>query len=408
MSTRRPLWRSILVLTLLTLMGGVLSCGEELPAIPRAWIDFPREGSTVSLGVPVSVISHAYDPEGVAEVLLAVNGGAYRRDPPERPGDPFSDVTQEWIPEAEGVYTLQVTVYDTAGETSSQASVSVRVVSAMAAAETEAPVPPVDSTAPLIDTPVPTDTPVPPTDEPPPPDTPTPPTNTPTPTYTPRPQTDTPTPTYTPRPPTNTPTPTYTPRPPTRTPTPTYTPQPQAEVDFRADHTSVIQGECTTLHWDVEYATAVYLNGGGVVGHGSQKVCPANTTTYDLHVEAPGGNIDRRVTVEVTGPDDTTPPPVPSPVVPSDGLQIDCESSQTLAWMPVTDPSSPVAYYIKLERQVSPGEWETVQGWGPVSGKQIETKVDCGLYYRWAVRAQDAAGNDSSWSALSHFSIRLP
>jgi hypothetical protein len=158
----------------------------------------------------------------------------------------------------------------------------------------------------------------------------------------------------------------------------------------------------------VEYATAVFLNGGGVVGHGKQKICPTGTTTYNLRVEAHGGNVDRSVTVEVTTPADTTSPPVPSPAVPADGLAIDCKTSQTLAWMPVSDPSGPVTYYVKLERQLSPGNWQSAGGWGPVSGKQVETKVDCGIYYRWTVLARDGAGNDSDWSPFSHFSLRLP
>lgn len=415
MSARRLLWKIALVLAFLTLMGGMLSCGEEVPSVPRAWIDFPRDGSTITAGSPVSVISHAYAHEGVAEVLLSVNGEAYRRDPPTQPGASFSDTTQEWLPEKEGLYTLRVTTYDTAGETSSQASISIRVVSALAAAQTETPVPPEDAAPPLTDTPpTPTDTatpanlPGPPTNTATPTHTPEAPPDTPTATYTPSPPTRTPTPSYTPRPPTHTPTSTHTPRPPTRTPTPTFTPWTPVQVDFRADRTSLIAGECTTLHWDVEYATAVFLNGSGVIGHGSQQVCPATTTTYDLHVEAPSGNVDPSVTIEVTAPSDTTPPPIPSLAVPADGLEIDCKSSQTLAWMPVSDPSGPVVYDINLERQVSPGKWQEVRGWGPVNGKQIEAKVDCGLYYRWTVRAQDGAGNDSGWSPYSYFSIRLP
>jgi hypothetical protein len=33
--------------------------------------------------------------------------------------------------------------------------------------------------------------------------------------------------------------------------------------------------------------------------------------------------------------------------------------------------------------------------------------VDCGGIYRWAVRAQDGAGNQSAWSAYFNFSINL-
>jgi hypothetical protein len=95
--------------------------------------------------------------------------------------------------------------------------------------------------------------------------------------------------------------------------------------------------------------------------------------------------------------------------VPADGLEIDCKSSQTLVWMPVSDDSGgPVVYYVKLERQISPGNWQSVGGWGPVSGKQVDVSVDCGIQYRWTVRAQDGAGNYSDWSSWSHFSMRLP
>jgi hypothetical protein len=128
-----------------------------------------------------------------------------------------------------------------------------------------------------------------------------------------------------------------------------------------------------------------------------------------LHVEAPSGKVDKSLRINVTAPPDTTPPPVPSPAVPADGLEIDCKSSQTLVWVPVSDDSGgSVVYYVKLERQVSPGNWESVRGWGPVSGKQVDASVECGIQYRWTLRAQDGAGNFSQWAPWSHFSIQLP
>jgi hypothetical protein len=59
MSTQRLLWKLVLILALLILMGGTLSCGEEVQTGPRAW-----------------------------------------------------KVTQEWLPQEEGIYTLQVVSYD--------------------------------------------------------------------------------------------------------------------------------------------------------------------------------------------------------------------------------------------------------------------------------------------------------
>jgi hypothetical protein len=182
---------------------------------------------------------------------------------------------------------------------------------------------------------------------------------------------------------------------------------PPAQVNFRVDRNNLTAGECTTLRWDVENATAVYLNGAGVAGHDTQNICPANTTTYNLQVEAPGGNVDRSVTVTVSAPVDNTPPPVPSPAVPANGLVIDCRATQTLAWTPVDDPGGIAGYYVKLERQVTANQWQSVRGWGPVNGKQVEADVQCGLIYRWAVRAQDGAGNYSNWSAWSQFSVSL-
>jgi len=76
------------------------------------------------------------------------------------------------------------------------------------------------------------------------------------------------------------------------TPTPTSPPPPTVSptrftspsVDFRADRTELDIWECTTLRWDVENVREVYLDGRGVVGHGTREVCPLETTTYTLRV----------------------------------------------------------------------------------------------------------------------------
>jgi hypothetical protein len=106
-------------------------------------------------------------------------------------------------------------------------------------------------------------------------------------------------------------------------------------------------------------------------------------------------------------PADNTPPPTPTPAVPANGLELSCRTSQTLVWMPVTDPSGIDGYYVKLERESTPGNWVSAGGYGPVSGKQVDVPVDCGGRYRWMVRAQDGAGNYSGWSAPSAFSVSL-
>ena len=104
-------------------------------------------------------------------------------------------------------------------------------------------------------------------------------------------------------------TPTSTPRaePPSETPTPSAS---ASSVDFRADRTTLAAGECTTLRWDVENVREVYLDGGGVAGHGTREVCPSADTTYTLHVVlTDGSTTDRELTITVTG---DGPPPAPS------------------------------------------------------------------------------------------------
>lgn len=117
--------------------------------------------------------------------------------------------------------------------------------------------------------------------------------------------TPTPTPTTTPAP-TPTPMPTSTPVPtptPTATPTPTPTPIPSgaAQISFWAGRESIEEGECTTLHWDVEYVKAVYLDEEGVPGHDMQQVCPSHTKSYTLRVIRMDDTVEvRRITITVT------------------------------------------------------------------------------------------------------------
>ena len=63
------------------------------------------------------------------------------------------------------------------------------------------------------------------------------------------------------------------------TPTPV---RPDWASVFWADVYAVSPGGCTTLHWNIEDIDEVYLNGVGVTGNQSQRVCLDATTTYTL------------------------------------------------------------------------------------------------------------------------------
>jgi hypothetical protein len=104
---------------------------------------------------------------------------------------------------------------------------------------------------------------------------------------------------------------------------------------------------------------------------------------------------------------DNTAPPIPTPVVPADGLTLSCRSTQVLNWLPVQDPSGIRGYYVRLEYESTPGNWVTENNWGPISEKQLEVPVNCGGIYRWRVRVEDGAGNMSGWSNYFYFNIDL-
>lgn len=113
--------------------------------------------------------------------------------------------------------------------------------------------------------------------------------------------------------------------PPTSTPPP---PPPGATINFWADSTSVYAGQCTNLHWDVQGVQAVYLSydghSQGVVGQGSQTVCPTGSgTTYTLQViMRDGSQQTREIRINVINPQPTSTKAPP-------GVKIDFTADST-------------------------------------------------------------------------------
>jgi len=362
----------VLPFVFLALIIGVLSCAAPVETGPRAWIDWPRDGFETDVGTTVTVIAHAYAREGVAEVHLAVDMQPYRVVPPDLAGEEFVEVSTEWFADEPGTYLLSVTAFDAAGGASNPASVTVSVVG-------DAPQ--------LIITPgAPTDTP----------------TSTGVPTDTP---TSTGVPTDTP---TSTGVPTDTP---TSTPTSTATTPPRPTiVSFGANPTSIEAGKCTTLSWAVEgHIQAVYLDGEGVGDHDSRQRCPDSTTTYTLRALGPGGETTADATVNVTEPPSPTPdtqgPPAPGGMSPTAGAEVGC-GAVTLSWNPASDPSGIDIYYIKVEKVTGTyksGAWTTTETDLTIAAAWLE----CGHGYRWAVRAEDGAGNIGPWSAWAEFTVEI-
>ena len=80
-------------------------------------------------------------------------------------------------------------------------------------------------------------------------------------------------------------------------------------------------GACAMLFWVAipPGEWPVLLNGQEVPHVGEQEVCPGDTTTYELLVEAPGGPEERVVTLHVEGEPEPEPgqPPEPTPASPA-------------------------------------------------------------------------------------------
>jgi hypothetical protein len=94
---------------------------------------------------------------------------------------------------------------------------------------------------------------------------------------------------------------------PTVTPLPTQTPS--AEIQFTAEPSTIDQGQCSTLAWQTQNVQAVYLypagenwQNFGVVGSGTQQVCPVTTTTYELRVVKVDNSVEIRQVVVTVNP----------------------------------------------------------------------------------------------------------
>ncbi len=74
----------------------------------------------------------------------------------------------------------------------------------------------------------------------------------------------------------------------------------QPAIVFTADTYDLTSGACTVLRWRATDVKAVYLDGQGQAGESYRKVCPEETTEYELLVEpSSGSSITKRLTITV-------------------------------------------------------------------------------------------------------------
>ena len=104
------------------------SCTTQENVKVKAWIDLPREGASYEVNSPIKIMSHTYAKDGLGEIILSINGEAYRRDAVQSTAEELISYTQEWVPSEPGQYVVQVKGIDINGEVSLPAIVGVEVI----------------------------------------------------------------------------------------------------------------------------------------------------------------------------------------------------------------------------------------------------------------------------------------
>ncbi|GAB4503521.1 MAG: hypothetical protein Fur0043_05130 [Anaerolineales bacterium] len=352
-------WFALICFLILGLLTGCTLPGGLAGGV-SVWIDAPLDGLAFPSVQPIKIEGHASSASAISQVEIWINGVMLSSiaNPPMEGG--LASFHAEWTPSAPGEYTIQAIAFGADGASSSPDSARVTFGEAVVA--------PLVSATPVI--------------------------------------TDTPAPVISVTP--------------TITDTPTLPPPPPgALIQFWAEPATIAAGACTTLRWHVENASRVVFGGLDQPFDGSYSDCLCKNTRYTLRVtRLDGVEETRTVDIAVSGscatptlppPSDTTPPPAPTPAVPANGLTIACKGSQTLAWLPVTDPSGISEYQVQVQRHAGDNNWKAAPG-SPITGiqgKQTDISVECGWYYRWRVRAVDGAGNLGGWSDWFLFAITL-
>ena len=106
---------------------------------------------------------------------------------------------------------------------------------------------------------------------------------------------------------------------PTSTPPPLPTNTPVPSISFTANPQQIEEGSCSTLTWSTQNVQAVYLypqplsqnwQNYGVVGNGTQSVCPETTTVYELRVVLQDGSVVFQQATVTVIPNPVAPPSI--------------------------------------------------------------------------------------------------
>jgi len=187
-------------------------------------------------------------------------------------------------------------------------------------------------------------------------------------------------------------------------------------VNIWADRLDLHAGECTTLHWEIDQATSVTLDGGSVAAYGSRQVCPAVSTRYRFHITAPSGGTDRDIMITVAAPSDTTPPTISGVMASASQIYVpNCQPNTAVITANATDASaiSRVELTYRVVEGSRQGAWRTLTmssaggssyratlDWAALDSS-LHPPVTTGATIQYYVRAQDARGNAAQSSTFT-------
>jgi hypothetical protein len=103
-------------------------------------------------------------------------------------------------------------------------------------------------------------------------------------------------------------------------------------------------------------------------------------------------------------PRDTQAPRPPLVLSPGDGITLAC-GPVNLSWQPASDPSGIRDYDVELEK-LADRTYVAGKTWNNVRGDAVSFEPECGMHFRWRIRARDNAGNQGAWSEYQDFEVR--
>jgi hypothetical protein len=112
-------------------------------------------------------------------------------------------------------------------------------------------------------------------------------------------------------------------------------------VDLYAEPEHIIAGQCSTVHWSVENAGVVTLDGEGVQPKDARYVCPQQTETFELRVLNDSGEYAYDVTITVTQPSPTPRATATATKAPTATRQLTAAPPPTATWIPQAPAVSP-------------------------------------------------------------------